>query len=748
MSSNETLDLTIGGMNCTSCANRLETALAKVEGVESATVSFPTERATLVIDSQITNSDKVAAAVEATGFEVVPPAAPDEPDRAEVARQQVFQRQYWKLVLGLVLTVPLFLLSMGRDFQLLGEWAHAAWVNWLFFALATPVQFYVGWEYYSGAYKSLTNGFANMDVLVALGSTVAYLYSTVVLLEHTAGQHRFGEHVYFETSATIITLILLGKLVESKAKGRTNAALKRLMGLRPTTACVLREGREVMEEIAHVQPGDRLVVRPGEKIAVDGVVVTGASTIDESMITGESFPVDKRPGDPVIAATVNRQGLLTIEAKGVGKDTALAHIIQLVEQAQSSKAPIQHLADRVSNIFVPGVLTVACLAFVVWYASGAGLTPAVLRLVSVLIISCPCAMGLATPLAVMVGMGKGAEQGILFKSSESLQKVREITAVVLDKTGTVTRGELSVTDIITRDASSSADELLRLAAAVEQGSEHPISSALVQAAQARGLDLATPTAFVAHAGYGVEATVGQDRVQVGSRRWMEDEGMSVVDFADRAESLEQAAQTTVWVASNGKALGVVAVADVMKDSSVEAVAALKRLGLKVLMLTGDNRVTGTAIGKAVGVDEVFAEVLPAGKTKKIQELQTAGEIVAMVGDGINDAPALAQADVGIAIGTGTDVAMETAGVTLMRGDLTSVSDAIRLSRATVRNIKQNLFWAFGYNVALIPIAAGVLAPFSFAPAFLRQLHPIMAAFAMVGSDIVIVLNALRLRNFK
>lgn len=755
----EQLNLQINGMHCTSCASRLEGALCELEGVAKAHVSFPTEKATLEYDPQSIDRHSIEAAVASIGFEVLPEVErlSDEPiDAQEVIRQSTFVRQRRKLVVGVILTLPLFVLSMGRDFGLLGPWSHANWVNWLFFALATPVQFYVGWEYYVAAYKSLSNRYANMDVLVAMGSTIAYFYSIVVLLEKTFAPSNdlaktvWGDHVYFETSATIITLILLGKLVELKAKGRTNAALKKLIGLQPDTATVLRDGNEANVSVSDVQVDDQIVVRPGEKVAVDGVVMQGHSMVDESMITGESMPVEKAVGDHVTGATINGHGLLTIRATAVGANSTLANIIRMVEQAQSSKAPIQQIADKISNVFIPIVVAVAVLAFVIWWLSGAGLPASVLRMVAVLLISCPCAMGLATPLAVMVGMGRGAEGGILFRSSEALQRVCEVTAVVLDKTGTITHGHPTVTRIQTmlKDAVSE-DDVLRLAASAELGSEHPIAQAILGEANQRDLQLTRPTDFLAVVGQGVTAQVGSQSVLLGNQRLMESNGLDTRIERMEATNADSASRETIlWVAANNQLVGQIAVADSVKDTSTEAIKQLKALGLEVSLLTGDNQSTAQAVANTVGIESVFAEVLPSDKAAKVKELQDAGHIVAMVGDGINDAPALAQSDVGIAIGTGTDVAMETADVTLMQGDLQSTIDAIRLSRATLRNIKQNLFWAFAYNTALIPIAAGILAPFSFAPPFLRELHPIMAAFAMVASDLVIVLNALRLRRFE
>jgi Cu+-exporting ATPase len=638
----------------------------------------------------------------------------------------------------------------------------------------------VGWDYYTGAYKALRNGAANMDVLVALGTTVAYVYSLAVLIALTLGTTILGTHVYFETAAVIITLIVLGKLLEARAKGQTSAAIKKLMGLRAKTARIVRNGQEVDVPIEEVAVGDVVLVRPGEKIPVDGVMREGRSAVDESMITGESLPVEKAPGDPVIGATLNKQGLLKFEATKVGRETALAQIIKLVEQAQGSKAPIQRLVDKVSAYFVPAVIVLALITFGVWWAVGGAFVPALLRLVAVLVIACPCAMGLATPTSIMVGMGKGAEQGILFRSSTALEQAHRLTAIVLDKTGTITRGEPSVTDMVVRDGfrlpvpqlataggapvtagravdasangvraeKNPADHLLRLAASAERGSEHPLGESIVRSAQDKGLTLSDPENFEGIAGRGVFARIDGHDVLVGNLRLMRERDVALNGLEAKAEQLQSQAKTAMWLAVDGQASALIAVADTIKESSKEAVAAMHEMGLTVAMMTGDNTATAEAIAREVGIDRVFAEVMPGDKADYVKKLQEEGYRVAMVGDGINDAPALAQADVGMAIGTGTDVAMEAADVTLMRGDLRSVSQAIRLSKATMRNIKQNLVWAFAYNVALIPVAAGVLAPFAWAPDWLRQLHPILAAAAMAFSSISVVTNSLRLRWLK
>jgi Cu+-exporting ATPase len=750
------VELPITGMTCANCAATVERTLnKKVNGVISASVNFATERASVEYIPGVASVADMIRAIEDAGYGVVQAAegteAPLEDAEAR-AREAEIADQTRKFWVGVAFALPLFLLSMARDFGLLGAWSHAPWVDWLFLALATPVQFYTGWDYYVGSYHALRNRSANMDVLVAMGSSVAYVFSLVVLIFRPEGQH-----VYFETSALIITLIKLGKMLEARAKGRTGEAIRRLMGLRPKTARVVRAGGEVDVPVEQVRVGDVVVVRPGERVPVDGVVVEGRSAVDESMLTGEPLPADKSPGDEVVGATINKQGLLKFEATRVGAETALAQIIRLVQEAQGSKAPIQRLADRVAGVFVPAVLVIAIITFVIWWIAGGAFTVAMIRLVAVLVIACPCALGLATPTAIMVGTGKGAELGILFKNSAALETAHRLQTIVLDKTGTLTVGEPSVIDIVAGDqrpeigdpeSPISNLELLRLAASAERGSEHPLGQAVVTEAEVRELALADPRDFEAVAGYGIRAQVEGHTVLVGKPAWIEGEGIPLESLAGEVERLQAEAKTAVVVAVDGRAAGILGIADALKAGSAEAVADLHRLGLETVMLTGDNARTAGAIAAEVGIDHVVAEVLPADKATQVKRLQGEGDLVAMVGDGINDAPALAQADVGIALGTGTDVAMETADVTLMRGDLRVVGQALALSRATMRKIKQNLFWAFFYNVILIPVAAGALAPlpWDWIPGFLRQLHPVLAAFAMAFSSITVVSNSLLLRR--
>jgi Cu+-exporting ATPase len=734
------VELPVTGMTCANCAANIERALnRKVPGVVNASVNFATERASVEYLPSMTDLDEIIAAVEKAGYGAVRPQEEEIEDAEAAARRAEIQDQTRKFLAGVLFAAPLFFLSMGRDFGLLGAWSHAPWVNWLFWALATPVQFYTGWDYYTGGWKSLRNGSANMDVLVAMGSSVAYFYSLALLVYPP-----LGEHVYFETSAVIITLIKLGKMLEARTKGRTGGAIRKLMGLRPKTATVVRDGRETPVPIERIQVGDVILVRPGESVPVDGEVREGASSVDESMLTGEPLPVDKGPGDEITGGTINKEGLLKFRATRVGRDTALARIIRMVREAQGSKAPIQALADRVAAVFVPGVIGIALVTFAIWWIVGEAFVPSMIRLVAVLVIACPCALGLATPTAIMAGMGKGAERGILFKSSEALETAAGLDTIVLDKTGTLTRGEPAVVDVVGTGRLTDEDEVLRLAATVERGSEHPLGKAVVREASKRGIDPAEPEDFLASSGAGVRARVEGKRMSVGRPEWIEESGTDLSGLGPRIQALQGQGKTVMVLTADGEAAGLVAVADTLKPESRQAVEELHDLGLRVAMLTGDNEQTARAIAQEAGIDEIAANVRPEDKSSRVQAFQEEGRKVGMVGDGINDAPALARADVGLAIGTGTDVAIETGGVILASGDLTGVPRALNLSRSTMRTIRQNLFWAFAYNVALIPIAAGVLNPFESLPLLLRQLHPILAALAMAVSSITVVSNSLRL----
>ena len=741
-----TVEFPVTGMTCANCALTIERTLKKrVPGVVSASVNFASERARVEYIPSVATIDDMIAAIEKAGYGAIRPDEVLGDEDAELAaRNAEIQNQTRKFLVGVLFTAPLFFLSMGRDFGLLGLWSHAVWVNWLFLTLATPVQFYTGWDYYTGGWKSLKNGSANMDVLVAMGSSVAYFYSLALLIYPP-----LGEHVYFETSAVIITLIKLGKMLESRTKGKTGGAIRKLMGLRPKTATILENGKEKDIPLSLVSVGDIVIVHPGESIPVDGLVLEGESSVDESMLTGEPIPVDKTPGNQVAGGTINGQGRLKFEATRVGKDTALARIIRLVQEAQGSKAPIQALADRVAAVFVPAAIGIALLTFILWWAIGGDFVPSMIRMVAVLVIACPCALGLATPTAIMAGTGKGAEKGMLFKNSEALEMATKLDTIVLDKTGTITVGKPSVVNVIVSDALvKDEQELLKIGASVERGSEHPLGRAIVKEAEKRGIDLFEPDHFKSSSGLGVQARINGQEVLVGKPNWFDEMGLNFDHAKDHITSLQAEGKTVMMVVVDQKLAGLIAVADTIKPESRETIGQLHGANLKVVMLTGDNVQTAKAIASEVGIDDLFAEVRPEEKSSKIRELQDNGEKVGMVGDGINDAPALAQADVGLAIGTGTDVAIETGDVILASGNLSGVSRAIQLSRATMKTVKQNLFWAFFYNIILIPVAAGVLYPFGFLPEFLRQLHPMLAALAMALSSITVVSNSLLLYRAK
>ncbi|MDN4493235.1 heavy metal translocating P-type ATPase [Ureibacillus aquaedulcis] len=725
--------LQITGMTCAACATRIEKGLNKMEGVDVASVNLALEKATIEFNpSEVTISD-IIAKVEKLGYG----AHQKQEDREQADhREKHIKDQQRKFIISAILSLPLLWTMVGHfsftSFLYVPEFLMNPWVQLI---LATPVQFIIGKQFYVGAYKALRNGSANMDVLVVMGTSAAYFYSLYQAIV-TAGTHH-GPHLYFETSAVLITLILLGKLFEAKAKGRSSEAIKKLMGLQAKTAIVVRDGVEKEVPLEEVVIGDTILVKPGEKIPVDGEVAEGTTAVDESMLTGESLPVDKKSGDVLYGSTINKNGFIKMTATKVGRDTALAQIIKVVEDAQGSKAPIQRMADQISGIFVPIVVGIAILTFLVWiiWVHPGEFTPALEVLIAVLVIACPCALGLATPTSIMAGSGRAAEFGILFKGGEHLEQTQSIDTVVVDKTGTVTHGKPVLTDVLVAEGKDEQN-FLSLIGAAEKQSEHPLAQAIVQGIQEKGIELGKIQFFEAIPGYGVQATISGQGVIIGTRKLMQQYGIDITAVLPVMEELEKNGKTAMLAGINGQYAGMVAVADTIKDTSREAVRRLQDMGIKVIMMTGDNERTAQAIGKEVGVDEVIAEVLPEGKAEEVKKLQEQGKKVAMVGDGINDAPALATADIGMAIGTGTDVAMEAADITLIRGDLNSIADAILMSRKTMRNIKQNLFWAFAYNTVGIPIAAaGFLAPW-------------VAGAAMAFSSVSVVLNALRLQRVK
>ncbi|MEE9520509.1 MAG: heavy metal translocating P-type ATPase [Dehalococcoidales bacterium] len=738
----------VGGMTCASCVARVEQALSSVSGVISASVNLSSEKATVEYIEGTRIAD-LKRAVKDAGYELGSEA--EAVEDITVATQREIRATRNRFILAVTLGFMILALGFGASF---------AGKLYLLWALATPVQFWAGRQFYRGAWGALRHRTADMNTLIAVGTSAAYFYSVVaVLFPGLFVAPGLEPHVYFDTAAIIIGLILLGRFLEARAKGGTSEAIKKLIGMQPKTARVIRDGSEVEIPVDDVEVGDLILIRPGERVPVDGIIRRGYSSIDESMITGESIPVEKKEGDEVIGATINKTGSFQFEATKVGKNTTLAQIIRLVEEAQGSKAPIQRLADVIASYFVPIVIGIATATFIIWYLVGPApaLTFALLNFVAVLIIACPCALGLATPTAIMVGTGKGAEHGILIRSAESLERSHKIRSVLLDKTGTLTRGEPRVTDIITT-ASSSREEVLRLAASAERGSEHPLGEAIVRAASEEKLELSPVSDFSAVPGHGIEALVKGKKVLLGNLKLIKDRGLHLNGLEKEAHRLWEKGKTVMFLGIDNQLMGIIAVADTLKPGAKEAVEALHKMGAEVVMLTGDNQRTAEAIAQEVGIDRVFAEVLPEHKAQEVKKLQEGGRIVAMVGDGINDAPALAQADVGIAIGTGTDVAMEAADITLIGGDLGGIVTAISLSKRTMRTIKQNLFWAFAYNSALIPVAAGALY-FVFGqagvPLGLRFilgeygfLNPMLAAAAMAASSVTVVSNSLRLRRFR
>lgn len=721
----EHAEFDVVGMTCAACANRIEKRLNRMDGVQSAPVNFALETVSVAYNPAEVSMSDMEQVITKLGFTL----KPKQQEQHTNHRQVEIKKQTRKFILSLILALPLLWTMVAHFSFTRFIWVPDVLMNpWVQMALATPIQFIIGWQFYEGAYKALRNKSANMDVLVALGTSAAYFYSVYLAF---SGQH---EALYFETSAVLITLIILGKLFEARAKGRSSEAIKKLMGLQAKEATVIREGQAMRIAISEVVLGDIVQVKPGEKIPIDGEIISGASAVDESMLTGESVPVDKKVGDHVIGATLNKNGALQVKATSIGRNTALAQIIKVVEEAQGSKAPIQRMADVISGIFVPIVVGLAVITFMVWYFA---VTPgdfanSLEKFIAVLVIACPCALGLATPTSIMAGSGRAAEFGILFKGGEHLEATQAIDTVVVDKTGTVTNGKPVLTDVV---ALGDEVTLLSYVGAAEQLSEHPLAQAIIEGIEAKGVRYNEPTQFEALVGYGVRAVVDNKEVLVGTRRLMDNHAIEVQD-ATAMQAFEQQGKTTMIVAIDGVYAGLIAVADTVKDTSKAAIKRLQAMGLDVVMMTGDNEHTAKAIAEQVGITHVIAEVLPEGKADEVRKLQALNKKVAMVGDGINDAPALATATIGMAIGTGADVAMEAADITLMRGDLNGIADAIVMSKKTMANIKQNLFWALAYNSIGIPIAAaGFLAPW-------------VAGAAMAFSSVSVVLNALRLQRVK
>jgi P-type Cu+ transporter len=747
----DTATLRLRGMSCAACANNIEEAIRSVAGVEACNVNFGAEQATVDYNPRQTNLEEIQQAIEEAGYAAYSLQDQEmitgETDAEQAARQAESRKLKRRLVFGGVITSILVIgglpMMTGLHLPWIPTWLHHPMLQ---LALTTPIQFWSGESFYTGAWKAFKRHTATMDTLVALGTSAAFFYSLFpTFFPEFFLNQGLSPDVYYEISAVVITLILLGRLLENRARGQTSEAIRKLMGLQAKTARVIRNGQEIDLPIAEVVLGDVIFVRPGEKIPVDGEIMDGSSTIDEAMVTGESLPVRKQPGDEVIGATLNKTGSFKFRATRVGKDTFLAQIVKLVQQAQGSKAPIQKLADQVTGWFVPVVMAIAILTFIFWFNVMGNVTMALITTVGVLIIACPCALGLATPTSIMVGTGKGAENGVLIKGAESLELAHKIQTIILDKTGTITQGKPTVTDFVAVNGTANHNELklLRLAASIERNSEHPLAEAVVQYAKAQDVELTDSQNFEAIAGSGVQGYVSDRLIQIGTHRWMNELSIDTNALQQQWDKLEYLGKTVIWIAVDGKVEGIMGIADAVKPSSVSAIQTLQKMGLEVVMLTGDNQRTANVIAREVGIDRVFAEVRPDQKAATVENIQSEGKVVAMVGDGINDAPALAQADVGIAIGTGTDVAIAASDITLISGDLQGIVTAIQLSRATIRNIRQNLFFAFIYNVAGIPIAAGILYPI-----LGWLLSPIVAGAAMAFSSVSVVTNALRLRNFK
>lgn len=745
----KTVTIPIAGMTCAACASRIEKVVGKLDGVTKASVNLATEKATVEYDPQKVKIAIIKQSIDKIGYKALDIEKKITVDEDKLRKEREIRTLWRKLKVSAIFAIPLLYLAMGSmiwwlPFPIPGfldSMQYPLTYALTQILLVIPI-IIAGYKFYTVGFKALIQRSPNMDSLIAIGTSAAILYSFYSTYEIIIGNFGAVDGLYFETAGVIITLILLGKSLEAVSKGKTSEAIKKLMGLAPKTAMVLFDGKEIETPIDEVEIGDVILVKPGEKIPVDGVVTDGNTAIDESMLTGESMPIDKSVGDKVFAASINKNGLIQFKATKVGGDTALAQIIKLVEDAQGSKAPIAQMADIVSGYFVPIVSIIAILAFAAWIISGQSFVFAMTIFISILVIACPCALGLATPTAIMVGTGKGAEYGILFKGGEALETTHKINTIVFDKTGTITEGKPEVTDII-NISELSRERLLQIAASAEKGSEHPLGEAIVRGALKENIEFIKVDKFVAIPGFGVEVEIDAIHALIGNRKLMDERGISLALLSDKSDELASEGKTPMYLAFDGKISGIIAVADVVKESSANAIQKLQSMGIEVAMITGDNKKTAEAIARQVGITRVLSEVLPQDKSNEVKKLQAEGKMVAMVGDGINDAPALVQADIGIAIGSGTDVAIESADVVLMKSDLMDVPTAIHLSNSTIRNIKQNLFWAFGYNIAGIPIAAGILYLFG-GP----LLNPIFAAAAMSLSSVSVLTNALRLKRFK